>query len=187
MQKPRNCIRVLNAGRKKYLSAGSDQRSGDYCQRLYPGIIRQYAKVGKNSNEAGSADTKAYLAALKDGRSYVTMGPLFFTYDGESFGDAISADMKALKIDAMAVNGLEKVVLTETSKVETKELAGTKDKQTLEFTIDSGKDAKWYSYVAIDSNGNYAVSNPIWVKAGGGTEDQDPVVKPTDNAGGSAE
>ena len=66
-------------------------------------------------------------------------------------------------------------------KAETKELAGTKDRQKLEFTIDSGKDEKWYSYVAIDSNGNYAVSNPIWVKAGGGTEEQDPAVKPTDN------
>ena len=170
-----------NAGEKKYLSAGSDQHQATNTA-LYPGIIRQYAKVGKNSKEAGSADAKAYLAALKDGRSYVTMGPLFFTYDGESFGDTISADRKALKIDAMAVNGLEKVVLYRNGvKAETKELAGTKDKQTLEFTIDSGKDAKWYSYVAIDSNGNYAVSNPIWVKAGGGTEEPDPAVKPTDN------
>lgn len=35
--------------------------------------------------------------------------------------------------------------------------------------IDSTNDTKWYSYVAIDSTGNYAVSNPIWVSAEGGT------------------
>lgn len=158
-----------NAGEKKYLSAGSDQHQATNTA-LYPGIIRQYAKVGKDSKEATKADSKAYLAALKDGRSYVTMGPLFFTYDGESFGDTISTGKKALKIDAQAVNGLEKVVLYRNGvKVETKELKGSTDKQTLEFMIDSTNDTKWYSYVAIDSTGNYAVSNPIWVSAEGGT------------------
>ena len=96
-----------NAGEKKYLSAGSDQHQATNTA-LYPGIIRQYAKVGKDSKDSTKADSKAYLAALKDGRSYVTMGPLFFTYDGESFGDTISTGKKALKIDAQAVNGLEK-------------------------------------------------------------------------------
>lgn len=158
-----------NAGEKKYLSAGSDQHQATNTA-LYPGIIRQYAKVGKDSKEATKADSKAYLAALKDGRSYVTMGPLFFTYDGESFGDTISTGKKALKIDAQAVNGLEKVVLYRNGvKVETKDLKGSTDKQTLEFMIDSTNDTKWYSYVAIDSTGNYAVSNPIWVNAEGGT------------------
>ena len=158
-----------NAGEKKYLSAGSDQHQATNTA-LYPGIIRQYAKVGKDSKEATKADSKAYLAALKDGRSYVTMGPLFFTYDGESFGDTISTGKKALKIDAQAVNGLEKVVLYRNGvKVETKALKGSTDKQTLEFMIDSTNDTKWYSYVAIDSTGNYAVSNPIWVSAEGGT------------------
>lgn len=163
-----------NAGEKKYLSAGSDQHQATNTA-LYPGIIRQYAKVGKDSKKATNADSKAYLAALKDGRSYVTMGPLFFTYDGESFGDTISTDKKALKIDAQAVNGLEKVVLYRNGvKVETKDLKGSTDKgptdkQTLEFMIDSTNDTKWYSYVAIDSTGNYAVSNPIWVNAEGGT------------------
>ena len=163
-----------NAGEKKYLSAGSDQHQATNTA-LYPGIIRQYAKVGKDSKEATNADSKAYLAALKDGRSYVTMGPLFFTYDGESFGDTISTDKKALKIDAQAVNGLDKVVLYRNGvKVETKDLKGSTDKgptdkQTLEFMIDSTNDTKWYSYVAIDSTGNYAVSNPIWVNAEGGT------------------
>lgn len=158
-----------NAGEKKYLSAGSDQHQATNTA-LYPGIIRQYAKVGKDSKEATKADSKAYLAALKDGRSYVTMGPLFFTYDGESFGDTISTGKKALKIDAQAVNGLEKVVLYRNGvKVETKALKGSTDKQTLEFMIDSTNDTKWYSYVAIDSTGNYAVSNPIWVNAEGGT------------------
>ena len=158
-----------NAGEKKYLSAGSDQHQATNTA-LYPGIIRQYAKVGKGSKEATNADSKAYLEALKDGRSYVTMGPLFFTYDGESFGDTISTGKKALKIDAQAVNGLEKVVLYRNGvKVETKDLKGSTDKQTLEFMIDSTNDTKWYSYVAIDSTGNYAVSNPIWVNAEGGT------------------
>lgn len=158
-----------NAGEKKYLSAGSDQHQATNTA-LYPGIIRQYAKVGKDSKDSTKADSKAYLAALKDGRSYVTMGPLFFTYDGESFGDTISTGKKALKIDAQAVNGLEKVVLYRNGvKVETKDLKGSTDKQTLEFMIDSTNDTKWYSYVAIDSTGNYAVSNPIWVNAEGGT------------------
>lgn len=158
-----------NAGEKKYLSAGSDQHQATNTA-LYPGIIRQYAKVGKDSKDSTKADSKAYLAALKDGRSYVTMGPLFFTYDGESFGDTISTGKKALKIDAQAVNGLEKVVLYRNGvKVETKDLKGPTDKQTLEFMIDSTNDTKWYSYVAIDSTGNYAVSNPIWVSAEGGT------------------
>ena len=158
-----------NAGEKKYLSAGSDQHQATNTA-LYPGIIRQYAKVGKDSKGATKADSKAYLAALKDGRSYVTMGPLFFTYDGESFGDTISTGKKALKIDAQAVNGLEKVVLYRNGvKVETKDLKGSTDKQTLEFMVDSTNDTKWYSYVAIDSTGNYAVSNPIWVNAEGGT------------------
>ncbi|MFQ7011268.1 MAG: CehA/McbA family metallohydrolase [Clostridia bacterium] len=67
-----------NAGEKKYLSAGSDQHQATNTA-LYPGIIRQYAKVGKGSKEATNADSKAYLEALKDGRSYVTMGPFIMT------------------------------------------------------------------------------------------------------------
>lgn len=154
-----------NKGEKKYLSAGSDQHQATNTA-LYPGIIRMYAKVGTKASDTNNADGQAYLKALKNGNAYMSMGPLFFTYDGQSFGDTISKDKDTLKIDAQAVNGLDKVVLYSNGvKVDSKTFDGATDKQTIEFDINSKDDTKWYSFVSIDSNGNYAVSNPIWVSA----------------------
>lgn len=147
-----------NQGTKKYLSAGSDQHQAS-STTLYPGIIREYAQLEEYTVEN-------YMAALKKGHGYVTMGPLFFPSQDNMFGETIKAQSgkeTTIKLDAQAVNGMDKVMLYSNGVLTAiKELKGSTKREAVNFTVKPAKDTKWYSIVALDSKGNYAASNPIW-------------------------
>ena len=76
-------------------------------------------------------------------------------------GDEITFSM-----DVQAVNGLSSVTLWSMGKeVETIDMEGTADRETVVFTVkpDSSVDNLWYSFTAVDSKNNHALSNPVWV------------------------
>ncbi len=153
-----------NEGIPKYLNAGSDAHDA-HSTSLYSGLIRLYVQLD-------DYDLDTYLAALLDGKSYVTMGPILFPAEDAMFGSTISAeagDELTLTLDVQAVNGMDKVYLWRNGIcVDTKELNATTDRTTLTFktTVPAGEHV-WYSYTAVDSNGKWAASNPIWVDVKG--------------------
>lgn len=148
-----------NQGVKKYLSAGSDQH--DVTSGLYPGIIRVYAHID------GAVTTPNYFKALKAGHTYVTMGPIFTPAANTMFGS--TQQVKAgspytLMTNIQAVNGLARVdVYSEGRIIASKEFNNTKDAATYTVTV-TPTQSTWYSFVAIDGKGHYAVTNPVWIK-----------------------
>lgn len=155
-----SAFKFWNEGKDKYLSAGSDQHQAT-STTLYPGIIREYAKVGDN------ASTEEYLKALTSGKAYVTMGPLMFPDDEHMFGSKVdinTVEDTNISIDLQAVNGLKNVVLYENGvATDSKDLGGATGRQKVDFKLKAELGTTWYSFVAMDKNGNYAVSNPVWV------------------------
>lgn len=147
-----------NKGVKKYLSAGSDQH--DVTSTLYPGIIRLYAYI------EDKLTVESYLNALVSGNAYVTMGPILLPEKESMFGTTQKIDLGqsyTLKMDVQAVNGLKEIsVYCDGQVIKTISCEETTDVYKLCEEVKPDKDC-WYSIVALDSNGHYAVSNPIWV------------------------
>lgn len=147
-----------NKGMKKYLSAGSDQH--DVTSTLYPGIIRLYANI------EGQLTTESYLKALTEGRAYVTMGPIFTPAKSTMFGSTQtvkSGEKYKLDLTAQSVNGLNHIDVYQNGKIiQTIECKDTKEAYKLNLEV-SPKENTWYSFVAVDGKGKYAISNPVWV------------------------
>lgn len=148
-----------NKGKKIYLSSGSDQH--DVTSILYPGIIRTYAYVD------GKVSPKSYMAALKAGNSYVTMGPVITPAAGSMFGSTRTikaGETVTLSTELQAVHGLKSIeVYSEGKPVSKKEFSDTKDAVTYTFEAAPPKDT-WYNFVVMDGKGRYAVTNPVWVE-----------------------
>lgn len=151
-----------NAGVPKYFSAGSDQHDAASAT-LYPGIIRMYANLGDDYS------VENYLNTLLAGDAYVTMGPVMIPDESTEFGSiqvVREGDEITFSMDVQAVNGLSSVTLWSMGKeVETIDMEGTADRETVVFTVkpDSSVDNLWYSFTAVDSKNNHALSNPVWV------------------------
>ncbi|MDU1351011.1 MAG: CehA/McbA family metallohydrolase, partial [Clostridium argentinense] len=148
-----------NKGIKKYLSAGSDQH--DVTSGLYPGIIRLYAHI------EGENTTEKYLQTIKDGHSYVTMGPIFTPKANTMFGTTqkVKAGKKyTLNTEIQAVNGLNHIdVYSEGKIIASKDFNNTQDAVKYKLDVKPTKNT-WYSFVATDGKGHYAVTNPVWVE-----------------------
>ena len=151
-----------NEGIAKYFSAGSDQHDAASAT-LYPGIIRMYANLGDDYS------VENYLNTLLAGDAYVTMGPVMIPDENTEFGSIQvvgEGDEITFSMDVQAVNGLSSVTLWSMGKeVETIDMEGTADRETVVFTVkpDSSVDNLWYSFTAVDSKNNHALSNPVWV------------------------
>ena len=151
-----------NEGVVKYFSAGSDQHDAASAT-LYPGIIRMYANLGDDYS------VENYLNTLLAGDAYVTMGPVMIPDENTEFGSIQvvgEGDEITFSMDVQAVNGLSSVTLWSMGKeVETIDMEGTADRETVVFTVkpDSSVDNLWYSFTAVDSKNNHALSNPVWV------------------------
>lgn len=159
-----SAMQFWNQGTPKYLNAGSDAHDA-HNSTLYSGIIRLYANLD-------SYDLDTYLDALRAGHDYITMGPIMFTHEGQMFGDTLTAnagDKITLKVDVQDVYGMDKVYLWNNGLcVGVYELNGTTDRTTVTFDVTaSAGENVWYSYTAVNSNGKWAVSNPIWVDVNG--------------------
>ncbi|MGN0711122.1 MAG: CehA/McbA family metallohydrolase [Anaerovoracaceae bacterium] len=149
-----------NNGEKKFLSAGSDQH--DVKSGLYPGIIRMYAHID------GDVTAEKYLAALTSGHSYATMGPLFMTGDSVMFGetyDVKKGESRIFEAEVQAVNTLKRIDVYSMGKIVASYDYDTED--AVSFTYEMKNDGTknlWYSFVAVDGDGHYAATNPIWIE-----------------------
>lgn len=146
-------------GIPKFISAGSDQH--DVKSGLYPGIIRMYTHI------EGEVNAETYLAALTSGHGYATMGPLFTPEEASMFGETYNVakgESHIFKADIQAVNTLKRVDVYSMGKIVASYDYDTDE--AVEFTYEMKNDGTknlWYSFVAVDGYGRYAVTNPIWV------------------------
>lgn len=154
----------LNLGQKLTASAGSDLPWGNT-----PGEVKVYAYAGRNF----SAD--AWFAAFKQGRTFVTNGPMLeLTANGALPGD----ELKVLKNGAVHIRarawapqliGSPKL-LEIVSRGQVIRSLESKDpaKTTLaaDFTIRAGE-GQWIAARATAHNGALAHTSPIYILAGG--------------------
>lgn len=151
-------MRYWNKGVKKYLVGGSDQH--DVTSGLYPGIIRMYTYV------EGDLTLKKYFSALKEGHSYVTMGPIFTPNKGTLFGSTQEVALGksyGLNTEIQSVHGLARIdVYNEGKIIASQDLKNTKKPFTYKLDVKPEKNT-WYSFVVVDGKGRYAVTNPVWV------------------------
>jgi hypothetical protein len=146
-----------------YLTGGSDTHDVA-SPTLYSGMIRTFARV-----EEGEFGPAGFIEAVAKGRSYASMGPLFFT-EKIHFGDRAalkSGEKLVLELAAFAVNGLDTVELYTAgtaigSPAATVAFEGSVKKERVSFTV-APKESTWYSFIARDKAGKPAVSNPVWI------------------------
>ena len=156
-----------NEGIPKYLNAGSDAHDA-HSTTLYSGIIRLYVNLDEYS-------LNDYLDALRGGNTFVTKGPLLIPNEGTMYGSTVTAevgDTLTFSLDAKSVYGMDTVYLYRNGIcIDKAELNGTTDRTEVTFQTTAVAGAHvWYSFVAVDVNGNWAATNPIWADVDGFTD-----------------
>jgi hypothetical protein len=157
---------LWNTGKPAYFSAGSDVHDvWNTLPEHSSGAARSFVYIA--GGEANPS-VKSFVAALKAGHSYASQGPLI--YPEHVFGTEIKvAAMQVLSLayELQSVIGLQTVQLIEKGKVidelrfENSKFDSTAKK--IQFKVSPSANT-WYSLVVSDTVGNYAYSNPLWVK-----------------------
>ena len=144
-----------NAGHRYYLSAGTDTHD---VWNDESGSVRAFAHV------EGTLSAAAFAQALKDGHAYVSFGPLM--YPSVMFGSTLKVapeDTVALSVDLASVSGLKNFTLVgDGVVVQRRELTDAPHQTHLDFTMPAAT-AHWYAFMAEDTLGHKAYSDPIWV------------------------
>jgi hypothetical protein len=144
-----------NAGHHYYLAAGTDTHD---AWRDESGAVRAFAHID------GAVTAESFAQALKEGRGYVTFGPLIFP--SVMFGDELKVkpgESFSLGFDLKAVSGVKRVELIGSGAVLKTE---SFDQPPLEARVDfalSTERRAWYSLTVEDNKGRKAYTDPIWV------------------------
>ena len=147
---------LWNSGHRAYLSGGSDVHD---VWRDESGLSRTYAYIEAQPNPEN------LIAALKQGHSFASQGPLIFPdiMFGSELEHPANKDL-ALKYQLTAVSGLRSVSLIELGKtIETRTYETPRTTDELQFMV-YPRSNTWYSLVVEDAKGKFAYSNPLWVR-----------------------
>ena len=155
--------KLAGKNKKYYLTGGYDMHdvwSDDYMS----GDVRTVVKIPASM----TMTQNSYLAGLKAGRSYVTMGPLVRPLDGLLFGGTIAVKKSrgrvTFSLNAAAAYGLKRVEVVRQGKVVRSLSIG--DNTTSERVTFSIRNAtkSWYCFIVEDTKGNRAITNPVWTR-----------------------
>jgi hypothetical protein len=145
---------LWNSGRRNYFTAGSDAH--DVWQEI-SGAVRMYVYV------EGEFTIERFIAALKDGRSYASAGPL--VYPETMFGEELSlaaGESFELAFSVQAVSGLSSVTVIERGvEAQVRSFEGETGEIPVSFTVRPTDDS-WFALVVEDAAGNAAFTNPVW-------------------------
>jgi len=144
-----------NAGKRYYLSAGSDTHD---VWNEQSGRVRVFAHLDGPPNAATFAE------ALKAGHAYVSYGPLMFptVVFGTQLPVRAGASFK-LGFELDSVAGLSRCELVNSGKIEdTRTFPDGPLSTQVEFTLTTDH-AGWYALDLEDRAGRKAYSNPIWI------------------------
>ncbi|MGY0642797.1 MAG: CehA/McbA family metallohydrolase, partial [Paraglaciecola chathamensis] len=163
---------LWSQGLPYYYTAGSDTHD---VWNQTSGLNRMFVYTGSKPS------AQAYAQAMKNGRSYVSYGPIIYPQD-VMFGDTIKLakdQPQSISFDLVAVNGLKSVSLIAApseQKNQQQQQSGQSgsnhqvlNKQTLSgdsasITFTLPKSSGWVALMVEDKNGHKAYSNPIWLK-----------------------
>ncbi len=146
---------LWNGGTRCYLTAGTDSHD---VRSDISGSVRTYVHL------QGEPSVDGLVAALKEGRSFATFGPLVFP--DIPFGSRLTVaegTPLTLGFRLLAANGLEKADLVEKGETAAS-VAFQADRQEAPIAfspIPCG--VTWYALVVTDREGKCAYTNPIWV------------------------
>jgi hypothetical protein len=147
---------LWNQGHRAYLAAGSDVH--DVWNEV-SGAARTFAHID------GEASIAGFVAALKQGHSYASQGPV--VYPEIVFGSELrhpAGTGLELAYSVRAVSGLRSVLLIERGReVARKTFAESRNSARVDFAPLPLSDT-WYSLVVEDANGKFAYTNPVWVE-----------------------
>jgi hypothetical protein len=155
---------ALSGENKKYYLTGGDDMHDVWSEDYKSGDVRTFVQI-----PAGQRVTqKHFLAGLKAGHSYVTMGPLVRPLNGLMFGKTVgvkkSVSRVTFSLSASAVYGLKKVdVVRDGELVRSLMIGDDTTREKVTFSIRNKANA-WYSFIVEDTNGDRAITNPIWTK-----------------------
>ncbi len=153
-----------NKGQRYYLTAGSDVH--DVWSTPYVGYPRVYAYIPTKPTP------EALAYAEKYGHTFITYGPLVFMnpLPGKTIPVSVNDTSIKLKLDLWAVDGLSKIVIVSRGqKVYEKTFTETPIHTQLEVELPVNKilppntSISWVSVMAWDTDGDIAITNPIWV------------------------
>lgn len=145
---------LWSEGLPYYYTAGSDTHD---VWNETTGHNRMFVYTGSKPT------AKSFTQAMKNGRSYVSFGPVIYPQN-VMFGDTLklAADQKQhITFELLSVNGLKSVKLMSSKGIE-KEIMLAGEKQTINFDVPHRNG--WLALVVEDSNSNKAYSNPVWLK-----------------------
>ncbi len=144
-----------NAGHRFYLSGGTDTHD---VWNEESGRVRTFAHV------EGPLTARTFAAALKDGRAYVSRGPLI--YPSVTFGETLKVrpnEVFSLAFELESVAGLKQVQLIRQGVVAgTRAFADAPQTGRVEFPL-KAEGPGWCSLIVEDRNGHKAYTDPIWV------------------------
>ena len=155
---------LWNAHQPVYFAAGSDVHDvWGVSPDIASGSARSYVHV------PGELTVDSYIAALKAGHSYASQGPII--YPEIMFGTILhhpAGERLELNYNVQAVAGLRTVQLISQGLEQQSIKFDDRDKpvsglEKIQFAAQPVTDS-WYSLVVEDANGNYAYSNPLWIK-----------------------
>ena len=146
---------LWNAGHKAYLVGGSDVH--DVWNEL-SGAARTYVHITENKTISN------LIAALKQGHSYATQGPLIFPeiIFGTNIRHPKGLEL-SLNYTIAAVSGLRSVTLIERGEIiEKTTFTQAMTSRPQSFKVQPRSDT-WYSVIVEDDRGKFAYSNPLTV------------------------
>jgi len=156
--------KATSGSKSYYLTGGSDTHDV-----LIPNLRKSKEASGKcrtYASVSGTLTPMAYIDAILNGKSYISMGPLLFA--DQIFGETkkiTSKDEFQLKFEAASVLGIAKVeVFTAGKKVAASQTFATPSTNRESFTFAFNPSSNtWYNIVVTDIDGQKAISNPVWV------------------------
>jgi len=146
--------RLWSAGLPYYYTAGSDTHD---VWNQTSGLNRVFVYTGSKPNP------KAFAQAMKNGRSYVSFGPIIYPQN-VMFGDTIKLaknQPQSISFELLSVNGLKSVQLIGNAGVLSEQsLSGENATVVFDLPLKSG----WLALVVEDNKEHKAFSNPIWLQ-----------------------
>jgi hypothetical protein len=143
-----------SSARPYFLSAGSDTHD---VWNGVSGDARLFAHV------SGTLTVTRFVEAARQGRSYVSHGPLIFP--DHMFGQTLSlpaGSSVTLGFNVKSVNGVKGVFIVQDGKV-SRVITYRPGHLTVHVSVvAAGRKAKWYALMVEDFHGHFAYTNPIW-------------------------
>jgi hypothetical protein len=166
---------LLNSGLRLAATSGTDIHSikGQFNPNLYKGESKAYEKLLKQTGQYAGMPTifvhlpeglnaGGILAAVKNGNSFITNGPLIFAnVAGRTYGETVPVSEKNLNVEIFCRDGLAEFNIIKNGEWVYNEKLSDTDFQK-EIVLNDLKSGDWIVLEVYGTGVYYAVTNPIF-------------------------